>query len=125
MSQDFNLRFDEIRQNDPTVPQRADNKESSYPAHSQTRNLDLVLPDGTCMFLNYAYLVCGTCAKDSLCIILTFTTHVVTIKGLRLKSLYDELLQHLPRTITCADERYNALAEDGEAIVNDMSVEEK
>jgi hypothetical protein len=120
---DHKTRFQQIRENNLT--ERAgvyDPGAAHYPTPSHTRNVCFVWPDGARLFLNYSYLVAGHYLPDDNCIYLTFTTHKIGIKGLRLEGLYLELMDQSPRIITCTDERYKALADKDAPVVSEMTV---
>lgn len=119
------MKFDEWRENDPTVSKGEDNAGVSYPAPSQARNLGFAWPDGRKMFLNYSYLVAGECAAGNGEMVLTFTTHFATIQGFRLDILFAELMEHRPKMITCIEERYNNLQEEGHPVINEIVVIQK
>jgi hypothetical protein len=110
MNQGFKLRFDQLRENDPTDP--ADGSGllliENYTTMGHTRNVCLVWPDGRRAFLNYAYLVVGEFEPndEKNVIRLGFSSHNVTLQGYSLESLFMALLDHLPRIITAIDPRY-------------------
>ena len=120
MNQGFKLRFDQLRDNDPTGP--ADGSDmllvEQYPTNGNTRNVCLVWPDGRRAFLNYAYLVAGEYEPngETNVIRLGFSSHNVTLQGYSLEPLFMALLDHLPRIITAIDPRY-VLDEDRESSV--------
>jgi len=127
MSQDFRNRYQQMRDSDPTAPAdkpgNTDHEPESgqYGSQSNVRNLCLVWPEGRRLFLNYSYLVSAEYLPDENMITVTFTTHTVLLKGIRLKELFDDLMSHLSRLIICAEARYNPLAGDG-PVVNDITV---
>lgn len=123
MSQDFNLRFNEFKENDPTSP--GEQMPDQYPASSYTRNLGFAWPDGRMLFLNYSYLVSCEHLAAGTEITLAFTTHTVTIKGSNLKNLFNELMAHLPKFIVGTEARYNATKEKDAPIINEIIVQEK
>ncbi|MCK8491756.1 hypothetical protein M0L20_07820 [Spirosoma sp. RP8] len=108
MNQGFKLRYDQMRQSNPTGsdPQTVDQNDHSSPGH--VRNLCFNWPDGKRMFFNYAYLI--ACEfnpeSDKNAIQLVFSSHIVTLHGYGLDPLFISLLDHLPRFITMIDERY-------------------
>ena len=110
MNQGFKLRFDQLRENDPTDP--ADGSGSllveNYTTMGHTRNVCLVWPDGRRAFFNYAYLIVGEFEPndEKNVIRLGFSSHNVTLQGYSLESLFMALLDHLPRIITAIDPRY-------------------
>lgn len=126
MSQSFKFKFDQMREGDPTHNSGADDgtdaQSEAYYGQGNTRNLCFAWLDGRRVFLNYAYLVSCDYLPDENTITLTWTTHTVTIKGFSLHILFDELMLHLPRQIVCTDPRYNATAEKGKPIVNEIHI---
>lgn len=111
MSQGFKLKFDHLKENDPTPRKESTPNEDNafYPSESNTRNLCLIWLDGRMQFLNYAYLISGEFNPNENKIILTFTTHIIVMKGSGLQSLFKSLNNHLPQTITEIEERYSQL----------------
>lgn len=93
-----------------------------YASQSHTRNLCMSWPDGRRIFLNYSYLVAAEYLPPENSIALSFTTHTVKIKGLRLEALFVELMDHLPRIITCTEERYKVLADENAPSVQEIIV---
>jgi hypothetical protein len=122
---DAKTRFQQIRENNLTAPQGAvqDIAAAQYPVPSHARNLCLAWSDGSRLFLNYSYLVTGQFLPDEGSIILTFTTHKIVIKGLRLETLFMELMDQLPRVISCSEERYAALADQDAVLIQGIAVE--
>lgn len=120
MNQGFRLRFDQLRDNDPTGPADAADllRVEQYASVGHTRNVCLVWPDGRRAFLNYAYLVAGEYEPndEKNMIRLSFSSHSVTLQGYSLEPLFMALLDHLPRIITAIDPRY-VLDEDRESSV--------
>lgn len=120
----FNLRFDRMRENDPTS-ESAEKQESEalYAAPGHIRNVCFAWPDGKRLFLNYAYLV--SCAFESdgetNTINLIFTSHHVTLKGFQLEDLFLALMEQLPRIIEREDERYRQTS-DGGPVVTEILV---
>ncbi len=93
-----------------------------YPTGGQTRNLCFVQLDGKRMFLNYAYLISGEYVPEENTITLAYTTHTVMLKGHRLESLYESLMEHQVQRISCTDKRYLATKEDGESVVTEIEI---
>lgn len=121
MGQDRKSTFDRMREN--SVSEKQENEQAeSYPAGSHARNVLFVLADGNEKFLNYGFLICADYNKSDDSIVLEFTTHTVTIKGSNLSILYRELFEHIPKIITCTDERYNDLEEDDKAVINSIEI---
>ena len=126
MSHDFEFNFEKLN-NASDGQQNADGSPGNeiFKNSSNVRNLSLVLANGKMMFLNYAYLVSGEYNPDKSTIHLFFTTHYIELKGHALEGLYLELLQHLPRQITCSDERYNEVSDAGRYVVNNIIITPK
>ncbi len=123
MSQGFKLRFDQMREGDPTAA--VGGEAESFPTPSHARNLCLEWADGRRFFLSYAYLVAGEFRPDGETnrIRLEFTSHTVSLRGYRLEALFTALLDHLPKVIGANDARYASLEESGEATVIDILLE--
>lgn len=111
MSQSFKLKFDHLKQNDPTNMSDCENSNSTteYPNTSNARNLCLIWLSGRKQFLNYSYLVsCEFDPEDNI-VTLQFTTHFIILTGDHLNGLFDSLINHSPKTIKEIEERYKAL----------------
>ncbi|HRH35599.1 MAG TPA: hypothetical protein PKY12_11090 [Catalimonadaceae bacterium] len=121
------MRFDEMRQNDPTKQPNLspDKKEENnrYETPGYARALRLVWPDGKRIFLHYSYLVSGECTPDETTVSLVFSSQTVTIKGRNLGELFEEISQQLVREISCVDERYNETLEEKEMVVNAIEIQ--
>lgn len=122
MSQDSRFKFDRMLDNDPTQPEAVQTGEN-YAAIGHARNICFVLADGRKLFLNYSYLVSGEYTPAEGKIVLTFTSHAVSLRGILLETLFDAVMSHIPRIIAWKDARYNAVAEKGQAVVNDIKIE--
>lgn len=127
MSQGFKLKYDQLRENDPThrkgsAEEGAKAYEQFYNEESHARNLCFVWPDGRRKFLNYSYLVSGEYSPDASSITLAFTTDVFVLKGVNLESLFYEIMDHLAKQVICTDARYNVIEEDQKFVVNEIQV---
>lgn len=108
MSQNFKLKFDELREGKPTEKGEAvENSYETFDTPGHVRNLCFVWPDGRKKFLNYAYLVSGEYSPDDGSITLIFTTDTVVVKGSGLDELFEELVSHRPMKVIYTDARYN------------------
>lgn len=96
---------------------------SNYESGTHVRNLCLVWPDGNRKFYNYAYLVAGEFLPTENVIRLIFTSETVVLEGNCLLPLFTELLDHLPKIITCTKDRYAALADEDVPFVTKISIE--
>jgi len=115
MSQGFRLKYDEMRDSDPTKDTVKDDR---YSSEGYVRNVCFVLLDGNRMFLNYAYLVSGQYIAEEGRIVLSWTTHMVSLAGICLEPLYYEFMQHIPRQVICQQERYNPTQKNGKPVIN-------
>jgi hypothetical protein len=115
MSQDFKFKFNQMRENDPTQEQQ------TYAGESHVRNVCFFQPDGKAVFLNYGYLTSAQYDPTESCITLFFTSHTVILKGANLETLFQEFFSHIPKSITCTDERYNEI-EKHSYIINEMHI---
>jgi hypothetical protein len=134
MSHGFKLRFDEMREGDPTnqqdIPQKNDQKNDEnafYLRSGHTRNVCFVWANEKHLFLNYAYLIAGEFNPndDKNLIKLIFSSHTILLYGYNLHALYVSLLDHMPRFIFETDERYSLGGELKESIVIEIIVEKK
>lgn len=120
------MKYDELRDNDSTRREQGEPGskafDESYPEESHARSLCFVWPDGKRMFLNYSYLVSGEYLPEDSSIVLTFTTHSFTLKGVNLESLFYDIINQQAKQITCTDARYNLIGEGEKAIVNDIQI---
>jgi hypothetical protein len=124
MSQDFKLRFDEMRRGNPTSTDvAAEIKDKEFFDNiGHVRNLCFVWPDNKMKFYNYAYLVSAGYLPDDGSITLAFTTDIVILKGIRLMGLFEDLLSHLPRKIICSEERYRSSLGDNKPIIESIEI---
>ncbi|MBB6001457.1 hypothetical protein [Arcicella rosea] len=130
MSQDYKLRYDQIREGDPTktnapAPSKKDESMEVYQTPSHARNLCLVWLDSKRMFFNYAYLISGEYSAngEKNVILLHFASYTVQLQGYGLESIFMSILDHSPKIITMTDERY--VVDGIESVVIDMLVEKK
>ena len=125
MSQGFKLKYDSLQNN---TDMESPNTNEGFPAgllyesEGPTRHVCFVRLDGSRIFLNYAYLVSGEYIPDTNMIVLAFTTHLVTLKGVHLEALYYQLMKQSNKQIICIDERYNDVQGDNAAIVNQIEI---
>lgn len=128
MSQRFNLNFDEMRRKNAEPIEDQDrtltgtNQGEHYPSYGNVRNICFVWPEGKKLFLNYSYLISGACDTQFGEVVLTFSTHIITIKGYNLQTLFFEIMDQHIRLLLCIEERYNSLQPDGEPVVNNIVV---
>ena len=108
-------KFNQGKRDEETPDENIEN----YNSAGNVRNICFVELSGNRTFLNYAYLISGS-LKDNT-IILTFTTHVITIEGVNLEKLFIELMRSIPRTILVKDMRYASLIDSKEIIVTHIT----
>ncbi|HRH03871.1 MAG TPA: hypothetical protein PLN13_03485 [Bacteroidia bacterium] len=119
----FKLKFDEMKENDPSKNEVGkDENLELYPNSGNSRNLLFTWPSGDSEFLNYSYLVGGKFFKEESKIVLTYTSHLVTLKGLNLKDLHDALLLNFPKRIDCVEERYVETLESNDPVVTEIVI---
>lgn len=129
MSQGFKLKYDELRENDPTRRTSTDMEghaatDRFYAEDAHIRNISFVWPDGRRVFFAYAYLITTEYMPSNSEINLIFTTHAIKLSGVNLEVLYNELLHHRNKQIVAADARYNVIGENEAPIVNSISLSE-
>lgn len=127
MSQSFKLKFNQMREGNPTNPEtpaehHAKAYELFYNEESHTRNICFIWPDGKRKFLSYGYLVSGEYSPDESNITLAFTTEILVLKGVNLESLFYEVMNHMAKQVVCTDARYNLIGEDQKFVVNEILI---
>ena len=129
MSQRFNVKMDQMRQASPVLAAADQDGQAAqhtggvyYPSFGSNRNLCFIWPDGCKLFLNYAYLIAADCNTADSEITLTFSTHIVTIKGYNFQMLFFDLMEQKLRLIICIEERYLALQPEGASVVTEITV---
>lgn len=129
MNQGFKLRFDQMRESDPTPSDASSGtgETDQYQQPGYVRNVCFVWPDGRRMFFNYAYLVAAEFkpGQETNIIKLSFSSHTVLVKGYSLDSLFMALLDHFPRLITATDPRYVLEENKTDVIVVEITVDSK
>lgn len=114
---DFSFKYDKLRQNEPGDAPVSKNHEGD----GTGRNVCFIKADGNAIFFGYGYLVSSEHLKEESAIIINFTSHTVTLKGIRLEALYYAFLRHLPQMVVCTEERYND-TEPKAPLVNSIEV---
>ena len=130
MSQSFKLKFNQMREGNPTnvetpVEHRDRAFEEFYSEESHARNICFVWLDGRRLFMNYSYLISGEFLPAENKITLTFTTHVIFLKGVNLQGLFYDIMNLLIKQVTCVDERYNLIGEQENFVVNNIQLEQR
>jgi len=126
MSQRFNPRIEEMKQNDPASPGYEPegtirDDDLYYPSYGNVRHICFCWPEGRRFFLNYAYLISGDYDAVENCITLAFSTHAVALKGVNLQPLFFKIMSQQVRLLQCIDPRYNSIGGD-RAIINSIEV---
>lgn len=101
--------FDKLYKRHEKKPEKQEGQTdalTNYETEGSVRNLCFVQQDGKRIFLNYAYLVSGEYDPEASIITLTYTTHVVTLRGYSLEGLYENLMNQICKNIGCVDSRY-------------------
>lgn len=93
-----------------------------YPNAGNSRNLLFTWPSGDSEFLNYSFLIGGKFFKEESKIVLTYTSHIVTIKGNNLEDLHDALLLNFPKRIDCVEERYLKTIDGDDPVVTEIAI---
>lgn len=112
MSQDFKLKFDQVVENTNVYSfdmSSANHSElqNSYSSASNMRNICFSLKDGRRIFLNYSYLMACEFISEESKILLSFTSHVVVLKGEQLQQLFEGLFFNTLMNVSEKEERYD------------------
>lgn len=131
MSQRFNLKVDQMRQNSAVATDYQDEQGQSlstdkehYPSYGNVRNLCFIWPNGRMLFLNYSYLIAAESNTVFSEMNLIFSTHIVTLKGFNLQMMFFDLMDQRLRLITCIEERYLSLQPEGAAVICEIFVKD-
>jgi hypothetical protein len=119
MNHNSRYRFEEMQSNNLN---EKDQEPGNYHQSQSVRNLWFEMADKSAIFLNYGYLVSGEYKPQDGIIHLIFTSHIVLLIGVNLDTLFLELLDHLPRKISCVNQRYQQLTNDGQPIIENIQV---
>ena len=125
MSQEFRLRFDQMRDNhspsEPEIPS-SPVAEESYFGPGYARYVCFGWPDGRRLFLSYSYLVAGEYVPEQNTIALQFTSHHIMLSGLRLEQMYFALMHQMAKLVIETDPRYETLEDTKTPVVHSISV---
>ena len=124
MSRDFELKFDEFKANSRDA-EGNNSEDDKYLAHGNARHIAFLWPEKKMQAFNYSYLVTFSYDAGEDKITLEFTSHHITIKGIRLDGLFFEIMAQIPKYIRVMEERYNATQENDEPIINEVVLTEK
>lgn len=113
MSQRYNLKTEEMRDNDPTSEGSSmpTETELDYPSPGNNRTITFIWPDGHRQALDYNYLVCRDYVPAKGQITLLYTTHSVLINGSGLQHLFDNIVLAITRKVIVTDKRYATFKE--------------
>lgn len=129
MNQTFKLSFDKSHIGNENNGKVADGttvlENKQYEQEGYNRNVCFVKEDGSRIFLSYSHLITGVYQPDENSIELTFTSHIVYVKGAKLESLYYQLMSQVVKQLVCTDPRYNLLSDDNIYVINELSWIEK
>lgn len=102
-----------------------DDEGENFAKAGTMRNISFVMLDGSREFFSYADLSRCNYNPEQSQIILNFRgIALVTIKGIRLDALYEQLQGQIPRQIKCRDKRHKDIAEDNETYVTEILIAE-
>lgn len=125
MSQDFKLKFDDYKNNDPTGKQDGENNSDQYPSFGNARHVVFIWSENRMQSFNYSYLVTQSYDASKNTILMQFSSHTIEIKGVRLDGLFHELVAQIPKYIRVTDKRYNDTEDKNGSIINEVVVTEK
>lgn len=120
MSQDFELKFDEYKNNNP-AEKGSESDPDQYPSGGNVRNLAFFWPDGKMQFFNYSYLITCTYTPEQGNILLEFSTHQVELKGQKLEQIFNEIMVQSIKVIRCGDKRYQANTDQTKPYIIEMT----
>jgi len=126
MSQNYKLRFDQMKENSPGQSGSASQEDTSafYTSEGSIRNFCLVWKDGNMDDFPYSYVVHTQfrIGEEKNMMIIELPSKLITLSGYGLTTLFLAFKKQLPQFIYQIDERY---AEEAETVVTDIQIEEK
>ncbi len=125
MSQNFRLSFDKPLESasNKTAIQPADGLHNEYyEQDGYGRNICFVKEDGNRIFLSYGHLITGEYNPEENIILLAFTSHTISLKGVCLEELFYQLMQQLVKQVVCANSRYDIINDEKKAAVHEISI---
>jgi hypothetical protein len=84
----------------------------AYASPGTARNVCFLTNNGVAKSLNYSFLVSIEYNPEEGMIILVFTSDTVTIKGTDLESTFWAFMDHIPRKVSCFEQRYQSILDD-------------
>jgi hypothetical protein len=120
-----NFENSETESNTSYSDESFDANAKNYSLASNARNICFELKNGHCIFFNYAYLISVelNLNETSNCLIVCFSSQTISIKGVNLKELFLQLMQHIPRFVSVVHPRY--ITNKNESAVWDIEALEK
>ncbi|RYU92679.1 hypothetical protein [Emticicia agri] len=126
MSQNYKLRFDQMKENNPgqSDSESQENDPTYYSGEGSIRNFCLVWKDGNMDDFPYSYVVHTQfrISEEKNTMIIELPSKLITLSGYGLTSLFLAFKKQLPQFIYQVDERYG---EEAEMVVTDIQIEEK
>lgn len=126
MSQNYKLRFDQMKENNPGQSGSASQEDTSafYAGEGSIRNFCLVWKDGNMDDFPYSYVVHTKfrIGEEKNTMIIELPSKLITLFGYGLTSLFLAFKKQLPQFIYQIDERY--IGQD-DTVVTDIQIEEK
>ncbi|MBA4853455.1 hypothetical protein [Emticicia sp. BO119] len=126
MSQNYKLRFDQMKENNPgqSGSTSQDDTSAFYASEGSIRNFCLVWKDGNMDDFPYSYVVHTQfrIGQEKNTMIIELPSKLITLFGYGLTSLFLAFKKQLPQFIYQVDERY---AEEAETVVTEIQIEEK
>lgn len=127
MNRFLNQKFQDFGANDPgneAIDEEYYQKGSSVvTSKGISRNICFVTEEQKHVFLSYAYMIFAEFDPEENKIELEFTSHKVTLKGIKLEVLFYQLMDGIVRQIKINDSRYNELSEKSDPIVNSIKLD--
>lgn len=127
MNREFKLRFDQMKESNPTQSEDAlsSQDQSEYETATSPRSLCLIWPSGKQMFFSYAYLISAEYDPEgeSNEIKLHFSSHDIVVRGYGLSALFTDLSDHLTRSITAIHPRYASQESAKNNVVFEITVQ--
>lgn len=122
MSQSFRLSFDKPLENKSTSATAigAAMQNEIYEQEGYGRNICFVKQDGNRIFLSYGHLISAEYNPDENIILLIFTSHCITLKGICLDQLYYQMMQQLVKQVICVESRYNVITDENNSVINEI-----
>lgn len=127
MSRNFKNKIDSLLDNDRDITAHTveDKTVQHHSGPPHTRPLIIVQHNGDEKLFHYNYLIAADYHAESGTIVLYFTTHTVSFKGLRLHQLFRSFCKHEPFIVTVTGTRYDSLLDKDTSIITEVIIIEK